>query len=95
MNKMVSMTVTDNMKRQMNVNLIIVPSTEYFFKALAKGNLPLGEMFDAIRKDMNSDISNDQLLMEARSNIKSFATVGILFARHKSIPAFNDFPDRA
>lgn len=91
MNKLLTLEVNDGHQNKMNIVLMICPSTEYFFKHLGESKLSLGELFDAVRKDMNSDISNEQLLKESMNNIKTLETVGVLFARHKSIPEFLNY----
>ena len=94
MNKAVQYTFTDSLKRQMNVNLAILPHTKYLFNHL-DGKNTFKEIFDKVRKDTKTKSSDQELWNEFYMNLNGLRTVGALMLRHKSIPAFNMFEDKS
>lgn len=91
MNKAINYTITDSMQRVMNTYLYILPHTKYFFKYMANGDMSLKEIFNAIRQETGSSISNEDLLVESLNNLRCLNNVGALFLRHKSIPKYKFF----
>lgn len=91
MNRIVTFNVSDFMKRQMSINLAILPLTKYFFKYMADGTMSLREIFEATRAESKSNVTNEQMLQEFGVNLNSLITVGSLFLRDKSIPPYNIF----
>ena len=74
------------------ITLSISEYTRYIFKnIIASSNKSLQEIFDAIRQELNRDLSDELLINEAKTALAPFFEAGILFLRHKSINPYTDY----
>ncbi|WPY00773.1 SAM-dependent methyltransferase [Candidatus Trichorickettsia mobilis] len=82
-----------NIAQRCNINLLLCMSeyTKYIFKNMIDGTKSLQEIFDAIRQELNRDLSDELLINEAKIALTPFFEAGILFLRHKSIAPYIDY----
>ncbi len=93
MNKYVDYKFTDQLKRELNIKLAILPNTKSLFTQLQTGNKSFSEIFEAVRKDTGSKSSDQELLNELILNLNPLYSVGAILLRHKSVKPFNKFDE--
>ncbi|MEA0970585.1 Cass I SAM-dependent methyltransferase [Candidatus Megaera venefica] len=91
MNKYVAVQMKDSHKREMGINLAILPHTKSLFAHLKTGNKSFFEIFEAVRKDTGSKSSDQELWNEFMMNLNPLYSVGSLLLRNKLIKPFNGF----
>lgn len=91
MNKYVPIQISDSKKREMGINLAILPHTKYLFNQLKTGDKSFSEIFELVRKDTGSKSSDQELWNEFVVNLVPLYSIGSLLLRNKSIKPFNDF----
>jgi len=71
-------TLNNSILKNYNINIPISIYTKHFFRNMLPGSNSLGEIFDLIRKDMNSTVDNEALLEEARKILQPFVHCGAM-----------------
>lgn len=80
----INFTINNGVLRNVNISMIVSVHAKYIFKYMVEEQ-SLGEIFDSIRTELNSNISNDILLNEVKSIFTPLFDTSILLLRSKNL----------
>ncbi len=73
---------------------VAIPTSNYtksIFKHMIGETKSLGEIFDAVREELQQNMPNEKLINDAKRAFNDLFVAGVMLLRDKSIPAFKNF----
>lgn len=84
----VSFSWNSELAGQLNLNFPVSQYTKYLYKHLIPEDKSFKEIFDAVRKDMSSEVTNEELAAEFKNSLIPLHEAGALLLRNKSIEPY-------
>lgn len=83
-NNTINFTINNGILNNVNISMSILSNTKYICKYMAEEK-SLGEIFDAVRGELNKEISNEALLSEVKNVFTPLLNTNILLLRSKNL----------